>query len=509
MIRFAVRSGIVLLTLALALAGAELAIRRIDGWPAWGRLPIAEHAVDEATTRASDRPDRQYVGRIALADGVSPDWYEQDPPAQPRIPMTPDIAARAAKYSAHIYEAFTVWNRDFLHLQVCSGVTDYGLGDLQDEYVFTPAEPGTYPIYRNLPSVSPPGWFVTNRFGWRGRDLDVNKDGKTIRIAFVGASTTVGAYYLPASYPEFVDAWLNRWLESQHIDARVEVINAARSGIDTDSIAAIVRQEVAPLEPDLVVHYEGANNFAPLSTIDVPERWKRERPRVTFRPPSEIEQVSALARRLTSFGVRFAATDGREPAKGVYPLVWPTGVDEQMPDPDAALPMHLDHVVRSLDSMRTATEAAGGEFALASFVWMVPEPRVPLDLTRHRDLYVYLNRTLWPASYAHVRRMADFQNRVFKAYAGERHTGYLDVAAAVPQDPDLFADPIHMGLPGLRLQAWIMLQQLVPWIRARIADGRLPKKMRTPLASHPAFAADPRRLVSISEVRAACPRPGQ
>jgi hypothetical protein len=34
---------------------------------------------------------------------------------------------------------------------------------------------------------------------------------------------------------------------------------------------------------------------------------------------------------------------------------------------------------------------------------MIPDPKIPLDLKRHLELYMYLNRTLWPASYAHVR----------------------------------------------------------------------------------------------------------
>src|SRR3989442_1201395 len=102
-----------------------------------------------------------------------------------------------------------------------------------------------------------------NRFGWRGPDLELNKDGRTVRIAFVGASTTVAPSYLPFSYPEFIGHWLNLWIRGRHPQTRVEVINAARTGIDSSSIAAIVQQEVVPLEPDLVVYYEGANSLAP------------------------------------------------------------------------------------------------------------------------------------------------------------------------------------------------------------------------------------------------------
>lgn len=508
LVRLCARAAVVLLSAVVALAAAEFAIRKMDGWPLWPLwrpLPLAEHASDAPTRRADERPDRRYISRIPRAAGIRPEWYEQDPPVAPRIPMTPEIAARASRYTRNPFDAFTVWNRAFLKLQVCNGVTDYGLGALEDEYVFDAPEPGIYPNYRNLPHVSPPGWFVTNRFGWRGPDVDLNKDGHTIRIAFVGASTTIGAYYLPFSYPEFVGHWLELWARSVHPGVRLEVVNAARTGIDSPSIAAIVRQEVAPLEPDLVVYYEGANSLSPLQTLRIPERWQSERPRFTFRPPSRIEQVSALARRITSFSVRLAAVDGREPRKGTYPVVWPDGVDEHRPDPDdQRLPMGLATVVRNLDSMREAVRSYGGELALASFAWMIPSASEPLDLSRHQDLYTYLNRTFWPASYEHLRRMTAFQNRVFESYARKRQAPYLEVAETIPQDPDLFGDAIHMGEPGLRLQAWIVTQQLVPWIERRLQDGELPRPMHTPRAEHPAFNDRSAALVSMASLKAAC-----
>jgi hypothetical protein len=186
-------------------------------------------------------------------------------------------------------------------------------------------------------------------------------------------------------------------------------------------------------------------------------------------------------------------------------MVWPANVDEQHPDPDVpALPMRLEHTVHNLDRIRIDVESIQGELAVASFVWMIPDPRVPLDLTRHRDLYIYLNRTLWPVSYAHLRRMADFQNRLLRAFADKRHVTYVEIAAHIPQDPDLFGDPIHMGSPGLRLQAWIVFQQLVPWLQTALDRHRLPKPMQTPRLVHPAFSGDTRQLVSLDSLRATC-----
>jgi hypothetical protein len=502
--RLLLRIGAMAFSLMIAVAGAELAVRMVDGWPLWGRLPLAEHTVDEATVLESGRPDRRHMKAVPLAGGVQPGWYELDPPTQARIPMTPDVAARAKRYPANIYEAFTEWNREYLTEVVCAGVTDYGLGVLDDVYVFEPGEPGRYPIYRHPPSISPPGWFVTNRFGWRGPDLDLNKDGRTIRIAFVGSSATTGPYGLPFSYPEFVGEWLNRWLQANHPGVRAEVMNAARTGIDSVSIAAIVRQEVLPLEPDLVVYYEGGNSFSPLSILDVPDKLRRTRPKFTFRPPTTAEQYSALARRASSLMLRFTATDGREPAKGSFAIKWPASVSEDHPDPDdPSLPVSLNVAVRSLDSIRTAVASVGGELAVESFEWMIPQPHTALDLKAHLALYQYLNQQLWPIRYDQLRRLTTFQNRVFRAYSQKRGVGYIAFAEAMPQDPDLFSDPVHMGEPGFRLQAWIVLQQLLPWVEARIRDGRLPRPMRTPRPLHPAFER-PSDLVTLKALRQSC-----
>ena len=70
------RAGTLVVSGVLALAVAEVTARAADGWPLWGRLALAEHAVDEATTHEDERPDRRHVHDIPLASGVSPEWYD-------------------------------------------------------------------------------------------------------------------------------------------------------------------------------------------------------------------------------------------------------------------------------------------------------------------------------------------------------------------------------------------------------------------------------------------------
>ena len=80
---------------------------------------------------------------------------------------------------------------------------------------------------------------------------------------------------------------------------------------------------------------------------------------------------------------------------------------------------------------------------------------------------------------------------------------FIDMAAEFPQDPALAGDAIHLRYQGLVLQAWIYLQHLIPMIEPRLADGRLPRVAEAPRRVHPAFD-QPRRLISLDELRAAC-----
>ena len=462
--------------MGVSLTAGEVALRVLDGFVVFSLALRKSESHLRLEAREDSRPDLRHVGAVGLAPGVDPAWYGLDPPAIPRFPVDAAMQARFERYPTDPFGAFMAWNPEYLERELCAGNTIGSLGILSDFYVYDPVEPGPYPIFRHLPNASPPGWFVTNRFGWRGPDLTLEKPPQTIRIAFVGASTTIGS--APISHPEFIGHWLNLWLVARKLPYRIEVINAGRTGIQSSSIAAIVRQEVTPVDPDMVVYYEGANQFAPGKALQMPATLA-VKPTMTFRKRTKAEDYSAAVRRVSTASSLLSGRGGREPQKPPYPTIWPPDVDEQNPDVTRVpLPMDLDAVLANLDSMRTSLRDTGGELAVSSFLWIV-YPGMVLDLSRHLPLYQYLNDTYWPASYAHMRRMADFQNRVFENYAKHDDLVFLDLARDFPRDPDLFGDAIHLTPEGLRLQAWTYLRQLIPVIETRIQTRRWPRTPRT------------------------------
>jgi len=485
-----------------ALAGGELVLRWLDGYQAMSVVLRQTRTPPVAAPTTS--ADLQYLARIPVASGVDRAWYALEPDRLQPAGHDVELARRAERYPADFSTPFFSFNRRYLQQQACGPSHGAGLPSLADFFYFDPIEALPYPTYRHLPHVSPPGWFVTNNFGWRGHDIALDRSARVIRIAFVGASTTIDGYGVPFSHPELVEHWLNTWASASHRPYSFEVINAGRSGIDSHSIAAVVRQELLPVDPDLVVFYEGANQFWPGQLMDFRFGRLYPRPTRTFRQRLAAENYSVAVRRVLGLFDRFTGQDGREPRKPPYTVNWPRDVDERDPDVFASdLPMDLRQVVSDLKNMREALAARGGELAISSFVWLVHDG-MQLDLKRHLQIYRYLNDSYWPISYALMRRMADFQNRVFEKYAQVERLPYLDIAERFPQDPDLFGDAIHMTYPGLKLQAWLFVQALVPIILARTEAGTWPRPEPPPQRTHPAFDQPGRRLISLSALKASC-----
>jgi hypothetical protein len=487
----------------LAAAILETTIRALDGY----RLDsIRLSRQNSATASPVSASVDAYARRLSTDPSVEASWFALDP-AEPTGGLTTPDALLVKRYQDNPgleLESVYEWNDRYVRWGSCDALDYYELvfKRLNDVFAFSPLEPDRYPPFRFLRSSVYPSGLRTNRFGWRSRDITLDKPADVVRLAFVGASTTIAPHSDRFAYPDYIETWLNRWAGARGGRVRFEIVNAAREGIDTSAIAAIVRQELVPIEPDLVVFYEGANHFWPADFVDFPAGVVPRRPPATFTRPWRLSRMSAAAARLQKIVVQ-PGLDDAEPSKPRVSVSWPRDLDEADPAlENPKLPVALPLILRNLESMRTALEAVGGELVVSSFVWLASEG-LRLDRRAHPDVYRYLNSTMWPFTYAHVRRYADFQNRVLAKYAKTRRLAFLDVAAGYPSDPSLFGDPVHMTPAGIKLMAWIAFQQLVPVIAERLERGRLPVADRQPSTAHPGFAGA-NRLLRIETVRAQC-----
>ncbi len=86
-------------------------------------------------------------------------------------------------------DMFKAWNSAFVGGDPCAHPY---LKDAPGRiYAYDPPDGEPFPRYRFLPDTTTPIGLVTNAYGFRGPPVPVARQPKTIRIAFLGASTTV------------------------------------------------------------------------------------------------------------------------------------------------------------------------------------------------------------------------------------------------------------------------------------------------------------------------------
>jgi len=491
----AVANGLLLLvTVAVGVVVAEIVTRLVDG------LPVASLFAPESRGAFGVDTTAAHLERLPRAASVPRKIFDSEPPPLPNrvAPSAEQVAlykqilwdaaiasAKGVKNPFQPWDAFKSWNEAYVgdpcthfYLKNAPGWLD----------VFEPLEGATRPAFRFLPSTTAPDGLVTNAFGWRGPPVQFQRAPRTVRIVVIGASVIAEIHHFPFSTPEYIQHWLNLWSAERKLDIRFEVLNAGRESIDSTQIAAIVRQEIAPTRPDLVVYYEGGNQLD-LRTV------------VKSVPPGEPRPAGTIARWLRAAAPYSALaqrlevlTDGKEWPKPDYQLEFPAGVDENDPDlARADLPINLPTILRDLDRIRSDLATVGGELAMSSFHWL-PKDGLVLDPIRHKPILHILNIALYPYRYRDWARMTAFENRVFAKYAKVHGLPFVDVARHMPHDPDLFSDPTHNTPAGVKLRAWVMLQELVPVIEARLASGAWPKPPPEMPATHPAFTKAPRRI---------------
>lgn len=494
----------ILVSIVISVAGAEGVVRFING------QPLLAFPLPDPVGTATVKPEQ--LDSIPRAAGVDRAWFFTDPPPLPNRTEPPagweqlfhylqDHPSGDSEFQPN--DVFKVWNSAFAGDPCQHRFLRHAPGQL---YLYDPVDGSPSPPYRFYPNVTLPDRLVTNQIGWRGAPIEVPRGAKTIRIVFVGSSTVVEGHWVPYSYPELVGHWLNLWAASKHLDVHFEVLNSAReSNVSTD-LANIVRTEVLPLRPDLVVYYEGGNQFRMDTIVDKQPQGKPARPlavEANVAPAwlrSAARYSALLGRVQAAIGLAVSDMDGHEWPKPAYNIVWPAGLDEQ--DPDLAyphLPVSLNTIQSDLDTIRENLATIGSDFALSSFAWMVKDGLV-LDPVRHKYIIEQLNVGYYPYRYRDLERLVKFENRVFAKYARVHDIPFIDVAGQLPFDPNLFLDAVHTSYSGTRLRGWINLQALIPVIEKHLADGSWPR---------PPGPAQPLPTFTPRKIEFSCAKPAQ
>jgi hypothetical protein len=284
------------------------------------------------------------------------------------------------------------------------------------------------------------------------------------------------------------------------MNVRFEGLNAGREGIVSTDIEAIVRKEVLPFRPELVVYLEGGSTLTARELVDRP----------LTPPPAETEEAgsegylqgllreashrSALARRMQIALHLVDHAPLKEPPKPAHEVLWPADLDRA--DPDLALPdlpLHLSTAIADLDHIHAELSRVGATLALSSYKFFVHDG-MALDSVRDRALYEELNYTLFPLTYHELGNLVGFQNRVYEKYADAHALPFVDVARSMPDEAELYPDPVHFSYGGVRLHAWIVFQSLVPLIERKLGEGTWPMPASHPKEVPAGMVAPPRQI---------------
>jgi hypothetical protein len=474
----------------------ELVVRLLDGYDltiprltlSASPAAVAPTDIAYAPTDPNDISDqaRKYVAALPIAAGVDSSWFDLSPAAYASQRSVPELLQQlrqaAQTRGGNVDLATYVWNTNWLNKVGCvSESYQRDLVKLPDKILtFTAPDADIYPTFRlshdytiNLSSI--------NRFGFRGPDIDFKKPPRTIRIAIAGSSTVMDTYSSLFSYPELAVNWLNVWAARSGHNVKFEVINGGRSGVSPLTIEKIIIQEILPLRPDLVIFDATAqgkiSDIVELEGKDDPEGNKRAlaaRREAALGHGLAITDWSAVSRRIY-FAMHGKSIDDAELPKPKQSLVWPPGVSEQAPDPDASdLPMSLPETIAALDRIHRAVFEAGGELTVSSAVWLT-NPALKLDVVRNWSVFQALNLDFYPATLSSLDRTVNFQNKVFAAYSQRRGILYLDTQTEMPADANLFGDITHTWPSGSRIKAWILFNQLLPLVVAKLDSGEWPR----------------------------------
>lgn len=482
----------------LCLVALEVSFRLVDGYT----LDSLTLRVENVPTggRFADAPDAtQYARKIALDATFKLAWFHTDPhdyDRSARYKRPADWAEAIANYRPSPGEPAFIKNElEYLfnyNLLVTFCATGYGRESLPYfkknpgfVYAFEAPDSSFVPEYRLVQGLlggSRSDYY--NNFGFRGPDITPSKSGHLIRLAFMGSSVTAAGW--PFTYPEYVAHYLRLWARANRFDVDFDVINAARSGIWTTQMANIMRYEVAPLHPDIVVWYAGGDDLNAKTMVPAAPAKSGFSYHVKLYP---FERESALLSRLYQlFGSRRAS----EPPKPTHVL----NFDLTQKDPDIGpgghLPIYLQQQIADIRKAAGATQSTGGEFFLTSYVGMV-EDGLRVDPARHKLLLDYLNGPLFfPMSYREIREGLDFENAVYRKLARTDSLRFIDIDHYFPKDPDLFGDMYHLASEeSFRLMGWIIAQQLTPYLRKAIESGSLPKPAHDPGPKSIAWASQP------------------
>ena len=291
-----------------------------------------------------------------------------------------------------------------------------------------------------------------NALGFRGPEITIAKPENTWRIVTIGGSTTYSTTV--ADYRNSYPFLLGEYLRDAGFD-QIEVINAGVNGYSSYHNLINLQFRVLPLDPDLVIIYQGINDVDArlvhptenylgdnsgyirpfISSTIMPEFWEHSTAlrilaiRSRFaRPHTEISRHRQLP----------ATTNYRD----VFLEQWiaglyPTGIFVDTPAMEMLKKNPPVHFERNLMNMLATTARHAVDSLLVTFVYS-DDFRLPRTAS---DEYIFA---------------LEQHNEITRLIGETNGAPVFDMAAVFADEPELFVDGIHMKAEGNLVRAQLI-----------------------------------------------------
>lgn len=300
-----------------------------------------------------------------------------------------------------------------------------------------------------------------NDQGYRGPNTTIDKSPETLRVVIVGASTVYGEL---VTEPESSARQIETLLRAALPGRVVEVVNAGVPGWNSAETLISLRERVFPLDPDAIVILDGRNELFPqlfdryrddYSHFRVSAAEVRERQSYFER----IFRVSHLAMLWIKGSGHLGYSDRLEH------FLYASIRFENRPS--------VEGILRNADDSR---RTRGFHTNLSRAVERARERGVDIVLSTmpfwvegYRSGIIYRDERLLPA----LARVMQRNNAVIVSVAAEQRVPLVDAASALSTSEWLI-DDCHFNPAGERAFAGLVLEKLLPLLRARLSSAAGP-----------------------------------
>jgi len=309
-----------------------------------------------------------------------------------------------------------------------------------------------YTAYDMKPGYGIPGEVTINSYGFRGKEFSETKAPGTYRIVALGGSTTYGiGLEEDGTYPYFLEEILQERLGTD----KIEVINAGLVSATTAESLSRFLLKVVPLDPDMVIFYEGYNDLPPRMFKDYTGDYYHFRKIPYYKPPF-----------LSRFLLYRIAVSGFK-ASLHYPnttLLSHTWKFENLPAEESGRIENFNKTSsaiykRNLSYIIDVAKARGIPIVLSTFAIDDDAP----------DWNEHMPEALWAEGIGQ-------NNAAVRELAEEYDTPLIEYYEYGLENKDLFLDSIHMTSEGNEKMANFFADTLAPIIREEMTAGERGEK---------------------------------